>query len=306
MTTAATKGTHALLTESPSIKPKTSTSPNKKALVVIFLALIIIIIITAIVLWSLDVFKEKDSKTTPGLIGQWPTFGGTIMNQQMPPKSSDVILTPNNILNLNTQCIYESPGGLAFTGYITVDNNNHSYFSDGSGYITSVDSDTCQQQWRVSVSELLGYNNTYNIGAFETLTLFQDSTGNKGALFAAPSTRHNGWNLVYPHTLGVFAVAVHLNNGSLWWKVPIAEDNDPHSITSVSHGFYVDGKYAYGGLSNPSYPLFGVQSRFIGRHTKIDIDKHEIVNQWYPFEFNLTNRFDENNRPYNGIGIYAF
>eukprot|EP01084_Bolivina_argentea_P083417 151019_1 len=96
----------------------------------------------------------------------------------------------------------------------------------------------------------------------------------------APSTSSLQSN--YPRNNGCYAIAVHLNNGSLWWKVTLGKINHPND--------YHKSNYA----------------KFIGRFVKIDIEKHIIVSTFYPFNIDLANIMDEYNMSYSGIGIYNY
>eukprot|EP01084_Bolivina_argentea_P266224 451485_1 len=194
-------------------------------------------------------------------------------------------------------------------GYPAIDNNNNSYFADASGYITCVNLDTCQECWRQHIGTLLGFDNNMTISVHTSITIFRDSNGDEGLLFGAPSHRYQG-NPNYPHELGCFALAIHLYNGSFWWKITLGEDNKAQDYRCTSHGFYVDGQYGYGGFSQSCCYNRGPNddNNFIGRFIKIDIDKHEIVKVWYPFHYNYTYKenFDEYNLSYSGISTYNF
>eukprot|EP01084_Bolivina_argentea_P068521 124741_1 len=196
---------------------------------------------------------------------------------------SNVILNEDNINNISILCTYTSPGGMAFLGYPTIDDNNNSYFSDASGYITSINLDSCELNWRTHIGTLLGYNESITISTYQTLTIFQDSNGNKGLLFGTPTNRVFASN--YPDNDGCFAVSVHLNDGTFWWSIVLGEKNKKQDFYCSTHGFTVDGKYAFGGFAQSNTYNLRNNSKIIGRYFKIDIDKHEIVDIWYPFNY---------------------
>eukprot|EP01084_Bolivina_argentea_P100422 180320_1 len=265
----------ALLTTT-STKPLNTLQKHKKYMV---LSLIIVVLLIFIILLFIvfDVFStSSDSTSTAGMIGKWPTWGGGLKNQQTPPSNIHIAIDKQNIKNVFPHCIYNSSGGLAFTGFPTVDDDNNTYFSDTSGYITSISLNNCSLHWRQHVGTLLGFP-TMQIQIFQTLTLFSDSYGNKGALFGAPSTRSSWSNSNYSDDFGCYAVAVHLNNGSLWWSLTIGKDYNKHDYKCTSHGFYVENNYAYGGFSASGIYDLSNDAQNIGRMLKIDIDKHEIV-----------------------------
>eukprot|EP01083_Nonionella_stella_P036225 98859_1 len=247
----------------------------------------------------LDVFhlSHDEPFTIAGLIGLWPTYGGSAMNQQSTTSS---ILNTTNIHQVSINCTYTSPGGIGFTGYVTIDDQNFSYFSDASGYITSVHLDTCQPQWRTHIGTLLGFNTSIKVASYQTLTLFQDSSGEEGLIFGAPTSRSPYFDTNYPTDAGCYAIAVHLN-GSFWWKVLLGGEENNSSDACTTHGFTVDDDYAYGGIAqSASYDLEDKQ--FMGRYFMIDIDQHEIVNVWYPFP----DTDSSSDRTYAGIAMYNF
>eukprot|EP01084_Bolivina_argentea_P128572 227243_1 len=298
----------ALLTtvDNPSKKSKHSKCV-KTTIVISILALIIVILIMLVVI--LDVFALFEDKSEvnniAGLIGLWPVWGGNIQNHQIPPYGSPLNIT--NIKNVTTICVYKSTNGRATGGYPVIDDNFNAYINDASGWIRSINLDTCQENWNKSIGELLGYNNSMIILQHNSLTLYQNSNGIKGLLFAAPS--HRGCAArgcsTYPNDRGCFAISVYLN-GSFWWKVTLGADFTKHGFRCSSHGFIVDGKYAYGGMAQSGGYNLQNGAKFIGGYYKIDIDTHKIENIWYPFNFNDTNNLDENNKSYNGASSYAF
>eukprot|EP01084_Bolivina_argentea_P280885 480459_1 len=292
----------ALLT---SAQPSTTIPKKHKKTIVFVIMFILILIITIIIfLLTLKVFNGESGESKAGMIGLWPTYGGGLKNQQTPPNSHLVKINNENIQNVAIKCTYLSPGGIGFTGYPTIDSKNNSYFTDLSGYITCINLDTCNVCWRQHVGSLLGYSNI-TVSTFQTLTLFQDSDGIQGLLFAAP-TRRTGLGNTYPINAGCYALAVHLNDGSFWFKVTLGEDNNKHDYQCASHGFYVEGKYAYGGFTQGANYDQSNNARYIGRFVKIDIDKHKVINVWYPFPFDYTNDIDEYNMSYSGVSIYNY
>eukprot|EP01084_Bolivina_argentea_P309794 535900_1 len=275
----------------------------------VIMSFFVLILLTGIIIFVIMSNKETNSPNA-GTIGVWPMYGGNLQNQQRSPYESLIKINKANIANITIDCIYESFGGLAFSGYPTIDNDNNVYFTDMSGYIHCVNLDLCELCWSQNIGNLLGYdnNNTITISTVQSLTLFIDSSGNKGALFGAPTSRGTfGSNTNYPDNDGCYAVAVHLKNGTLFWKIDLRKDSVSKPINNhlcSSHGFYIDGKYGYGGFAQSATYSLENGSKFIGRYIKIDIDKHEIINTWYPFDINLTTKLDEYNKTYAGIGIY--
>eukprot|EP01084_Bolivina_argentea_P123924 219596_1 len=252
-----------LLTEQTNSKCK---SHLWKKLVILMIGIVIIISIIVIIL-VYTIFSQDKSSPKAGMFGLWPTYGGDLTNSQKPPNPDKVVLNHQNIKNVSIECIYESENGTAMLGYPTIDNENNSYFADASGYITCVNLDNCQQPiWRQNVATLLGFDENIRMVTHQTLTIFRDSNGNEGLLFGTPSYRGFGSN--YSPELGCYALAVHKNNGSFWWTVQVGKDYKDQDYACTMHGFYVDGKYAYGGFTQSCCYNFGESEnklKFIGR-----------------------------------------
>eukprot|EP01084_Bolivina_argentea_P262655 444243_1 len=304
-----------LLIESQDAHQQSSKSKNscKKKNMIIIVAVSILILIIIIYIISAYVnniwpFTESDKKINAGLIGEWPVHGGNIRGQQHSPINieKEIMITNETIQNIGFLCKYETEGGIIFNGYITV-KNDIGYFTDGSGYIRSVDLDTCNEIWRANINELLGYNNTIPIGtgfvSRNSVTLYQDSNGVESILFGAPNYGQNvGSDIFYD---GCYVLSIELNTGKLLWKLNIA--NGLKGAGCLSHGFIVEDKYAFGGISSSAYtPFFGagyIGEMFQGKMVKIDLDTHRIVNEWYAIDQSVAQQSDGN---YTGCGIWNF
>ena len=199
---------------------KNESQKRKNCSVILSLTVIsIIFVITLILTFSLGGNNSSDESSAAGMIGLWPCYGGGLKNQQKSENTNNnIILTRDNIQNINTDCIYTSPDGSVFMGYPAIDDNNNAYFSDASGYITCINLNTCQTCWRQRLANILfGYNESYIIIAHQSLTLFQDSNGNQGILFGGPSIRNwirDGITNLYSDNFGCYVIALYLNNGS--------------------------------------------------------------------------------------------
>eukprot|EP01084_Bolivina_argentea_P043359 79894_1 len=311
MTTTEKNDRLALLTSAADQTDTNTTRNTKRNLLIITGILIIALLMLILIIFVIDVFdlfKDNTSKHEAGMIGLWPSYGGSQTNQQTSPIKS-YLLTNENIANLSIKCIYLNVNGTEFMGYPTIDNQNYTYLSAGQ-YITSIDLNTCQVRWKQRISALLGFTNpNISISSQQALTIFRDSNGTQGLLLGAPSIRnpHGDWS-GYPPDLGCYALAVYLNNGSFWWKIQIGQDFKPQDYGCSIHGFYVDGNYGYGTFGQSGVYNAGPNGdkNFIGRFIKINIDTHELDNVWYSFDYNLTNEVDVYNFSYRGSTLYNF
>eukprot|EP01084_Bolivina_argentea_P262647 444227_1 len=296
-----------LMTDNNITYPTNQKRKPYRSLTIIFILTIFVIAVYLLIAYFVDIFPfQDDSKSTfhPGLYGKFPVHGGSIRMQQKAPNQDKIKITKENINQLSLDCIYESENGVAFMGYPTIDNNNNVYFCDMySGYITSVNLDNnCQLRWRSHIGELLGYSNkSIIVNNYQSLTIFQDSNGDKGVLFGTPTRAYNS-----DLNQSCYAVALHLNNGSLWWKLKIGDGKENKNDYKCGlHGFIVDSHFAYGGVKKAESYYIDNTGRFIGRYVKIDIDTHEIVNKWNAIDDLTETQFDEYNRSYRGISSYG-
>eukprot|EP01084_Bolivina_argentea_P107936 192927_1 len=283
---------------------------------------IIMVFVLVFVVYALTSRPWENTPTKPivvGLSGEWPCHGGNSKRQQIANLhttliDSSVINAFNN--SLYTTCnitagIYEMP----WRGYVTIDDNNHGYFTSdygaNEGYITCFDLNTCKVIWRVSIVETLkkdaNYNNTdavrtYQWGMRQTVTLFTNSKGENAVLVGTP----NKGNLFAGGNENKFlcmAFAFKAENGELLWKTELSEGIGDRGCNA--HGFMVqkDSKYAYGGLSYSRPPL---KSTFRGRMFKIDIDTGTIVNTWWSIPRNKTDYSMSTNYTYLGAACWFF
>eukprot|EP01084_Bolivina_argentea_P158314 275795_1 len=291
-------------TDTQLLLPAPSSTACGKSRYIILISLLCLVIIGVITIFLIvySVFDSSSSSSNKSeMFGLWPCFGGNIYNQQTSPYPELIEITSQNIINVTRNCIYESPNGFATSGYPTIDDENNAYFSDMSGYITKINLENCNVSWRVNVAHLLGEQlSSYTVLIHQSLTLFKDNNNNKGILFGAPNNRQ--FHSTYPINASCYAVAVNIDDGSLLWKLEIAPWTDPHNSRCYVHGFFIDNDgFAFGGLSMNG--MLAENSQYIGRFFKIDINKPRIVNQWYPFNKNLTT-YDEYNMSYLGCGAW--
>ena len=200
------------------------------------------------------------------------------MNQQRAAVESMVNST--NVWSLRKQCVYDSnstnAGSMAgASGYIvTDDGSSNGYFTDQSGYVTSINLDDCSENWRVSISEALDMDKG-SLVSRNGLSLFIDSSGNKGVLLGSPSPMSGTMSE------NCYILALYQDSGDVMFSISTPANGSPYCSTD---GFLVDGKYAYGGIKAPStcnYASNGEDCEYRGEFIKINLDTREIVNVWY-------------------------
>eukprot|EP01084_Bolivina_argentea_P039372 72756_1 len=288
------------------------TSKRRKTIIITLIIFAICLISTYIIVaYITGIFPFKESEKIefqPGLYGKWSIHGGNIQNQQRAPNQNKIQINQQNVKDLSFECTYKSQGGQAFIGYPTVDNDNNAYFCDRtSGYIISINLDNnCSENWRSHIGELLGHNKSLTVNNHQTLTIFQDSVGDKGLLFGTPTRLNPNNDLFEFGDFSCYAVAIHLINGSLWWKIAVGNGTaNKINYLCALHGFRIENNYAYGGMTKGNDYYIDASSKYISRYFKIDIDSHKLINQWYPLnDLNKTN-FDEYNKSYRGMSVYG-
>eukprot|EP01084_Bolivina_argentea_P315914 547478_1 len=242
---------------------------SKTRIIICTLFVIFTLIAASMGLYYYFTTDESTKIDSAGLSGLWPVWGGGLLNQQRAP--DDTIVNRNNIEFVSMQCTYNSLSASEMTGYITIDETgDYGYWTDNSGYVTSINLDSCETKWRVNINEILNVTST-NLRSANGVTLFRDSNGINGVLVATPELQ------VLTDT--AYAFALHQQNGSLLWKLPIHPSigGGDSYITLKIHGFMVDGHFAFGGLVSHSMCM----CKFRGRMLKIDIDTGELVDIWY-------------------------
>eukprot|EP01084_Bolivina_argentea_P245557 411104_1 len=265
---------------------------NRNKTVLLLVAFIMIILAATIVtLYATNTWPFEEERITAGVYGKYPIHGGNKENQQISINSH---LEQENIVLLEQKCVYNSTGG-AFTGYITVDNDDRAYFVDSSRFVMSINIDGCSINWKVNLSDI-GISDA--LMSRNSITLFRTSNKRKGLLLGTPNgaLRPFNWSSCY-------AVALDITDGSLIWKTEITA-NDTDSAMCHAHGFMVDNNWAYGGFSsdietiapNPRY-----YSR--GRVFKININNGELVNVWYTIPKSANNN-DASEGFYSGASIW--
>ena len=150
-----------------------------------------------------------------------PQWGGTIKLQQKAPERTNILINKSNIKSVTKQCNYTSMNSNGFYGYVSIDDNNNAYFTDFSGYVTSIDLETCNERWRTKISEALGYNSSLiNYISRNGLSLFQNSKGEKGVLIGTPNAPTGALGFIQH-----YAFALYQNNGSLMWKLELGNSS---------------------------------------------------------------------------------
>eukprot|EP01084_Bolivina_argentea_P266228 451496_1 len=259
-----------------NIRNEDKSKRRKSCITITFIVVVLVVVIYFITAYFAKLPPFEETKTSVGLYGKWAVHGGNIKQQQRAPNQNNIKIRQENIKNVVIDCVYKSENGTAFIGYPTIDNDNNAYFCDRtSGYITSIDLDNnCTQRWRSHIGELLGHDKSVTINNYQTLTIFQDSNGDKGLLFGTPTRLRPNNNLFEVGDYGCYAVAIHLKDGSFWWKIAVGQGNDnKNDYLCALHGFTIDGRYAYGGMVKANQYYVDSESRFIGKYIKIDIDK---------------------------------
>eukprot|EP01084_Bolivina_argentea_P139653 245667_1 len=256
----------------------------------------VVIGLLILILWS---FGDSSPSNKSGPIGKFPFHGGNTMNQQIALNSK---LTAENMINsLSTKCIfnYSTNYGTKFSGYITIDNNNRAYWSDMSGYVFCIDINSCSEIWRINISEITHepFSNR------NTMSLFQDSNGNKGALFGTNYAIFSGsgspgysGNASY----GCYAIALNIKDGSLMWKTKIQSFSD-----CFIHGFMIENNFAFGGVSSMSNQYApNIYYSHIGKVVKININNGHVVNEWYSLNKINTTKSNANTGYYSGASVW--
>eukprot|EP01084_Bolivina_argentea_P223996 378867_1 len=220
----------------------------------------------------------KNENFKIGIFGKYPCWAGNIKNQQIALNS---VITKDTINQMQNHCVFNvsvnNTGSSGLSGYIVVDTHNNAYFSDRPlEFIYSLNLDSCQLKWSVRVGDLLNYtgNNTYSLRS--TPTLYRLSNGKEALLFGTYTVMTND----SPYD-GCYAVSLDISDGSLLWKTLLGNTND--SAYCNSHGFMIDQQFAFGGIAGGWSGLKppGLNNRFVGRMTKININNGKLVNEWY-------------------------
>eukprot|EP01084_Bolivina_argentea_P246898 413109_1 len=281
METSSLKDTTVLLSKS---KTNAKQRQCKRCFVItlssifVIVAIMIILIVTGTIS---NLFKTEHDNIMSGTFGKFSSYGGSPSNAQIVTYETNLMINESNILLLTQQCILDLGDGIAYSGYITVDDENHAYVAAASN-VSKMNIDDCQILWTVNIADLLGYNSTtQKVPLRQVASLFKNSNGRTGVLFAAPSNRRVGISNNDP----CWAIALTTNNGSLLWKTKLGEASE--SFGCRAHGFMVDknNHFAFGGISEEArecprcVPHMAITR---GRMFKLDIDSGKIVDKWYP------------------------
>eukprot|EP01084_Bolivina_argentea_P111878 199558_1 len=289
MTTS--KDVHPLLIEPDTTSLHPFEKLKKKRICKISLIISSCILLIAVIIISIIWPFGESEQISAGIYGKYPVWGGNIKNQQI---SLNSVITSENVADIKTLCIYNgSETDISLSGYITVDNDNYGYFGDTSGYIRSIDLNTCQTKWSVLLNDILNYDGIYHYNVLNTASLYTTSNGQQGILFGTSGNNRAIYDC--------YAIALNTNDGSLIWKTLIA-----NSTYCRIHGFMIDGSFAFGGMSSGSDVIPTIQNTmFIGRLNKINLNNGEIINEWYSLpQYNETMNYYEMNGFYSGGSIY--
>eukprot|EP01084_Bolivina_argentea_P267835 454766_1 len=270
---AATKDMKPLLTEKDKEIAPSNTAVVWKTLIGILCFMIIIISIVIVITYVEEIWLFEKKSSIAGMYGKFPCHGGTAKNQH---NSLNSHIFKHNIHQLSTQCIFN---GTEFEhhliGYIVIDNNNNAYFGrTGSYSLRSVDLNSCQQRWMVSISDLLDFDDSYIYQVTGTPTLFQQSNGKQGILFGTIN------NVNYTRKLPCYAVAVDIDDGSLLWKTILGQGK--YSRSCRVWGFMIEKQFAYGGMSSAGNGFqASINNMFHGKLSKININNGELIHQFH-------------------------
>ena len=91
---------------------------HKRKNVIIFVVVIIIVVIALMLLFFIfDIFNTsaKDS-VHAGMLGLWPSYGGSFQNKQSPPDSTTVLINRDNVKSLRIKWTYSSLNALGTSG----------------------------------------------------------------------------------------------------------------------------------------------------------------------------------------------
>eukprot|EP01084_Bolivina_argentea_P167561 290784_1 len=277
----------------------------------------LIICTTLILVLYMVILNEKDTKvkSEAGLYGLWGCYGGNPENQQIAPQESEVIINEDNIKNVSLLCTYDSImksiDGMSheYSGYVTIDENNRGYITDGTGHITCIDLNSCTEIWSVNAAHILGYDSTKTkLAMRNTATLFTNSHGTKGIIFGTPNIRSKSVN--YNRSLPCYAVALNIENGSLLFSTILGEGID--SDNCQAHGFMVpkNEHYGYGGMGSSAFLYSGngtsiksINDMQRGKMFKIDLDNGRITNIFHTID---TLKFGYNKTRVNISDLYHY
>eukprot|EP01084_Bolivina_argentea_P139652 245665_1 len=271
---------------------KVKYSKFSKFIVLLFATLVVIGVCVIIVI----LLNKEDESLSIGTFGKFGMHGGNKKNQQISINSK---ITAQNIDSLQQICDFNATSSLFFSGYITVDDDEHAYFGGNAGYISCIDINSCSLIWKIKITDIVNTVDLPETASRNTLSLFQDKNGNKGILFGTPNeagqmTNHKLFN--YP----CFAIALNIKDGSLMWKTIIANNSD--SSQCQIHGFVIDRQYAFGGMSSFDYwfqPNPNVIFR--GKVFKLNINNGQIIHEWYSTPIQQNREIDGY---YSGAGIW--
>eukprot|EP01084_Bolivina_argentea_P049225 90558_1 len=245
-----------------------------------------VILITFVILIATNVipnpFKsDKDNKTIAGIFGKWPSYGGTPKNQQSAPLQSNILFSDTDIIDTNIQCTFTDQT-IAYSGYITIDDDNYGYVTDGAGNVFKMDLNNCTKIWNVNIAQLLGYGENSILRMRNTASLFRNSHGKTGILFGTPNNL-GGQGVNIPKLDGCWAVALSTNNGSLMFATNLKNTNID-TFGCMLHGFMIDENdhFAYGGMAMSQIRDFSQPSQEMavinrGKMFKLDIDTGEVM-----------------------------
>eukprot|EP01084_Bolivina_argentea_P092793 166924_1 len=293
---STTKHVHPLLTETGNTDTKDATKAldMKKAFVacVLFIAVIAIVVTIS---YMKELWPFKRPKTAKaGIYGKYPVWGGNIKNQQIALNSK---ITKDNLNTLHQICLYNgSQTDSQLIGYITVDNDNNGYFGT-SGFVRSINLDSCKIRWTQNVTNLLNYTGPNHYQLKNTASLFQTNNNEKCLLF--------GTEMIPRSHNPCYVVAIRIEDGSLLWKTILGQGMD--STYCQIHGCMIDQQYAYCGMSSDANKLYpDTNAMFIGRMSKININNGQLISQWYSIpKYNINETF-ETDGFYSGASFWPF
>eukprot|EP00483_Globobulimina_turgida_P004146 UN04154 len=115
---------------------------RQKHMVLISLLIVIIVVIVFIsVLIATGIitnpFENKSKHDKPGTFGKWSSYGGGAKNQQTAPDGANVLINEENVGNLSVVCTQIIENGVENVGYITVDDENNAYITNGEPAATA-------------------------------------------------------------------------------------------------------------------------------------------------------------------------
>eukprot|EP01084_Bolivina_argentea_P030391 56331_1 len=293
---------HPLLTEQQT-HPHLIHSKKTNKLICITVVLIVSVVIFLLITYTAAIwpFISTHEASKAGIYGKYPVWGGNIQNRQISINSQ---ITQKNVFNLSQLCIYTGlETDLFLRGYIVVDNQNNGYFGDTSGFVRSINLDSCEINWSVFINDILNHTGPGLLNLYNTPTLYRTNNDQQAMIFGASALMRAVEQI---DESGCYAVALNTNDGSVLWSNHF-KNNLEDSPYCILHGFMVEKQFAYGGMSSMANLVMPNSTNlFVGKMIKINLNNGEIIHQFYtlPIYNNSANYAKEGF--YSGVSVWPF